>query len=228
MATGAIAMVPARGGSKGIPNKNLVCLEGVPLLVWSIRQLASAGLSDIVVTSDSREIGSLAEAEGALWIQRPESISGDAASTESAVLHAAEEMALSLDSKILLAQATSPLRLPEHILNAIGTFEQRALDSLFSGVRIDDICLWRGQDLPKPVNYEPGNRGRRQELKPQFVENGSLYMFTLGGLRRSGSRLHGRIGVSPMPKWTIHEVDEPEDLVLCEALMKTFLGEPDR
>lgn len=218
-----VAIVPARGGSKGIPNKNATELAGAPLLSWTLRQLRLAGIHEVVVSSDSRHLGEIAEDEGAIWLRRPGSLSGDSATSESALHHAVGEVQLGADDIVIFAQATSPLRLPAHVLDCRDELVEGGWDSVFSGVRIDDLCLWQGWPGPAPVNCHPTRRLRRQDATPHVVENGSLYAFRAGGLLSSGSRLHGRVGSSLMPKWTIHEVDEPEDLPICEALLTKFV-----
>lgn len=223
MSERTVAIVPARGGSKGIPNKNATELAGAPLLSWTLRQLLLAGIDEVVVSSDSRSVGDIAENEGAMWLRRPLSLSGDSATSESALHHAIGELRLESDDIVIFAQATSPLRLPAHVLDCRDELVAGDWDSVFSGVRVDDLCLWQGWPGPVPVNSPPTERLRRQDATPHVVENGSLYAFRAGGLLSSGSRLHGRVGSSPMPKWTIHEVDEPEDLSICEVLLTRFV-----
>ena len=122
LTTNIVAIIPARGGSKGILNKNIIDFCGKPLIAWTIEQcLYSKYISDVWVTSDSQEILNIAEKYGAKTIKRPDSISGDLASSEAAWMHAIE--IIQRDSKIDLVfapQVTSPLREIQDIDNAIG------------------------------------------------------------------------------------------------------------
>ena len=218
-----VAVIPARAGSKGIPNKNLASLAGLPLLSWSIRQVVAGGIPEVVVSTDSATIGKLAIEEGATWLRRPSLLATDTATSESALEHAVIEMGLGPRDIVVFAQVTSPLRLPSHVGQCLETLVSGGADSVFSGVRIDDVCLWEGLQRPVPVNYDPSNRTRRQDSAAKLVENGSLYAFRAGGLLTFRSRVHGEVAVSLTPKWTLHEIDEPEDLCICEALMRSFV-----
>ena len=111
---GALALIPARGGSKGIPGKNLQTVGGVPLVCRSIRAaLASNGVGRVVVSTDDEAIAAAAETEGAEVIQRPAEIAGDTASSESALLHALDvlEKQGPLEAEMVFLQCTSPFTL---------------------------------------------------------------------------------------------------------------------
>jgi N-acylneuraminate cytidylyltransferase len=223
------AVIPARGGSKGIPGKNLVEFCGRPLLVWSIEQaLAVDGIASVWVSSESEPILAAAEAAGAETIERPREISADDASSEAAWLHAIdvlEEGGVELDLVVGM-QATSPLREPSDLARALDDVAAQGCDSLFSAAALDDFYIWsRSADGAfDSMNYDWRNRGRRQEFGTQYVENGSFYVFRPGGIRETGNRLNGRIGVTEMELWKSFEIDTPEDLDLCETLMRHYLG----
>jgi CMP-N,N'-diacetyllegionaminic acid synthase len=219
-------IIPARRGSKGIPNKNIINVEGKPLLVWSIEQaLAIKSLENkIFVSSDCDEILSVASNAGAHKIKRPKDISGDTASSESALIHALdiiEEKLGKLDFIVFL-QATSPLREPIDIENAILEFMKGRYDSLFSATLLEDFFIWKKNNLNKLVsfNYDFKSRKPRQEIEPQYVENGSIYIFKPSLLRTTLNRLGGEIGVSIMESWKIHEIDLIDDIDLCEYYIR--------
>src|SRR5262249_27398859 len=130
-----LAVVAARGGSKGIPLKNLVDICGKPLIAWTVMQAAAArGVDVVAVSSDSDRILAAAEAAGAVGLRRPDAISGDLDSSESAWLHALEQLDARLGpfERIVALQATSPIREPRDIEKALETFENEKLDSLLS------------------------------------------------------------------------------------------------
>ena len=222
-----VAVIPARGGSKGLPKKNLVELCGKPLLAWSVIQAKAAESVDSVwVSSDSEEILEVAVAYGAGTIQRPDRISGDQATSESAWLHAMdwlEEEGISL-GRVVAMQATSPLREPHDLDEALQAFETEAYDSLLSVTEIDDFFMWAldSDGQPKSVNHDYRNRQRRQAIEKRYLENGSFYIFRPSILREHNNRLGGRIGMHVMAKHKMFQIDTAEDLRLCAAIMRGY------
>lgn len=225
-----VAVILARGGSKGIPRKNLADFVGSPLLSWTIRQCSAGGIEEIHVSSDDVAILEVAEAEGAGTILRPSDISGDTASSESGWLHALEVLeARSPVDWLFAPQVTSPLRRAEDVRRGIALARTDCYDSIFSSSPAGDLMLW--QETPEGlvgVNHDPARRLRRQEVPSLHIENGSFYVIRPSALRTSGSRFSGRIGHSPMEAWQTMEIDDHEDLLACEALFNAFrLGDVD-
>ncbi len=222
-----LAVIAARGGSKGIPRKNLINLCGKPLLTWSIAQAREAkGVTEVAVSSDSEEILGLASACGAVGVPRPKHIAGDTASSESAWLHALDERerhAGPFDLVVAL-QATSPIREASDIDRALSTLVGERLDSLLSVCEVEDFFTWRldSEGLAESVNYDWRNRRRRQDIEKRYLENGSFYIFRPDQLRRTMNRLGGRIGVFVMERHKMFQVDRPEDIRLCEAIMRGY------
>jgi CMP-N-acetylneuraminic acid synthetase len=170
-----IAIIPARGGSKRLPNKNILSLGGIPLIAHSIlyAQKNSAIIDEIYVSTDDANIKEIALQYGATVIDRPENLSGDLEPTVSALKHVLESIDTGVANVVLL-QATNPLR-PQNLLEeAFGTFQKGNYDSLFTVSR-------NYQKLGKivgnkflPFNYAIGQRS--QDLEPLFFENGLLYI----------------------------------------------------
>lgn len=211
-----IAIIPARGGSRGIPKKNIKSLCGKPLIGWTIEQAKESKFVDeIFVSTDSDEIANISREFGAKIIIRPDNLSGDTCSTESALLHASETIEDDYDLMVLL-QCTSPIRFSDQIDKAIEQIFDENADSLLSGY-INDSFLWLNG---KSVNYDFKNRPRRQDKEWEFVENGSFYIFKKKILLDEKNRLGGKISQFIMPKWMSFEIDEPFDLELIEFLMK--------
>ena len=131
-----IAIIPARGGSKGIPNKNLIEFCGKPLLAWSILQAKEAKtISQVYVSSDDEEILTTAAQFGAIPIRRPKELATDASSSEEALLHALneiEKVGTNIPDLVVFLQATSPLRTTEDIDGAVQKLIETRSDSLFS------------------------------------------------------------------------------------------------
>jgi len=222
-----IAIIPARGGSKGILNKNIIDFCGKPLIAWTIEQCIKAkNVNDVWVSSDDDSVLDIAKQYGAKIIKRPCDISGDIATSESAWLHAIDflqQKNIPLDT-ILAPQVTSPLREAVDINNAISKFIEGDYDSMFSSSAAEDLFFWEESDTGiDSVNYDYKNRKRRQDIKEQIIENGSFYLFKPEIIKKYNNRLGGKIGHSKMEFWKMFEIDNLDDLKMCQLLMQGFL-----
>ena len=226
MARKTLAVIAARGGSKGIPHKNLLDLCGKPLIAWTVEQARAAqGVDVVAVSSDSDKILQAAEAAGAVGVRRPDDISGDLASSESAWLHAlnAIDEQMGRFERIVALQATSPIREPDDIEKALATFDREHLDSLLSVCEVEDYFNWRiGQNGPEPINYDYHNRRMRQQIEKRYLENGSFYVLIPSLLREQNNRLGGKIGFHLMERHKMFQIDRPEDVKLCGAIMRSY------
>lgn len=226
MARKTLAVIAARGGSKGIPHKNLLDLCGKPLIAWTVEQARAArGVDVVAVSSDSDNILAAAEAAGAVGVRRPDDISGDLASSESAWLHAldATEASMGRFERIVALQATSPIREPGDIENALATFDRDHLHSLLSVCEVEDYFNWRiGASGPEPINYDYRNRRMRQQIEKRYLENGSFYVLVPSLLREQNNRLGGKIGFHVMERHKMFQIDRPEDVKLCAAIMRSY------
>ncbi len=220
-----IAVIPARGGSKGLVNKNIYPVAGLPLLAWTVLQACDSTLVDrVFVTTNDPDIAGVARSYGAEVIERPEEISGDKATSESAIQHALDIIARDHDINpdiVVFLQATSPLRLPGDIDRSIEVFMSEGADSLISVTKADDLTIWeRRGDAWNSVNFDYRNRGMRQDRPAQYIENGSIYIFTPEVLRRHGNRIGDRLTAYPMEFWQTWEIDTIEEVDLVEYYMK--------
>lgn len=225
-----IAIVLARGGSKGIPGKNIIDFCGKPLLSWTIEQCAAAkSVTEVWVSSDSSDILDVASQYGAQTLVRPHDISGDHATSESGWLHALDyiEGKTGAIDLVLAPQVTSPLRESSDIQKAIDQFIIEGCDSMFSCCVAEDLFFWKRDNngLLQSVNYDHQTRKRRQDIPKQFVENGSFYIFKPSVIRKNNNRFGGKIGCVEMEFWKMFEIDGPDDAIMCSALMKEFLLE---
>jgi CMP-N,N'-diacetyllegionaminic acid synthase len=225
--TSVVAIIPARGGSKGIPGKNLLDFCGKPLIAWSILHAQNAlHIDSVWVSSDDDEILSVAKSFNARPIKRPHEISGDRATSESAWLHALDviaEHSIAVDLVVAL-QATSPLRESSDLDGGIVTLIENGYDSLLSVTEVEDFFTWRigGDGSAESVSYDYLDRKRRQQIEKRFLENGSFYVFRPEQLRNDNNRLGGRIGLFVMERHKMFQIDRPEDVNLCSALMRGF------
>jgi len=221
-----VAIIPARGNSKGIANKNIIDFCGKPLIYWTITQSLKSKYIDgkVYVSSDSKKILRLSESFGAKSILRPSNISSDTSTSEEALIHSINEIEKKSEKVdlVVFLQCTSPLRTSIDIDMAIEYFNKENYDSLFSATNLKDLCLWRsvGNKL-KSINFDYKLRKMRQDVQPQYSENGSFYIFKPNILREYNNRFGGKIGIFEMESWKIHEIDDQDDIEICNFYMKS-------
>lgn len=170
-----IAIIPARGGSKRLPNKNILLLNGLPLIAHSIlyAQNNNAIIDDVYVSTDDKNIKDIALKYGAKVIVRPSHLSGDTEPTVTALKHVLETINETIENVVLL-QVTNPLR-PENLLkDAFEVFQNNNSESLFTVSRNHKKLGKIYNDKYIPFNYTIGQRS--QDLEPLFFENGLLYI----------------------------------------------------
>lgn len=223
-----LALIPARGGSKGIPGKNLCCVGGVPLVARTIRAAQAAlGIGSVWVTSDDETIGNLAQQEGAGWLQRPGAIAGDHSSSEEALLHALAQLAESgpLPPIFVFLQCTSPFTTPSQIDTVLEALTNSDARMAFS------VMPWHGflwqhdaNSHGTGVNHNASlPRQRRQDLPPTFLETGAIYAIQTEPFLEHRNRF-----VTPTLPVSIDtlspEVDNLQDLAICNQLAPLFDG----
>jgi len=215
-----IAIIPARGGSKRIPRKNLFLLNGRTLVAHSVSHALQAEEVDAVyVSTEDEDIAAEAAAAGAEVILRPTALAGDDATSESALVHVLDSREGGDPELVVFLQCTSPVRRRGDIDAAVRRLRDEGADSLFSACADPGLIWTDGPDGPRPLNYDPVARLREQEMGHQFRENGSIYVFRPELLRTTGSRLGGRIAIHEMDVWSSFQIDTPEDLALVSWVM---------
>ena len=214
-----VAVIPARGGSKGIPGKNLLRVAGIPLVVRAIEAARSCGLIDrVVVSTDDPTIAEAARAAKAEVVDRPIHLSGDRATSESAVLHALEHIDPAAEIVVFL-QPTSPLIDAAALCEAIERVRSGKEDVVFSAVETFAF-LWQFDDQGRAtgVNHNQSARARRQDREPQFLETGGFYVMNAGGFSRARFRFFGRVGVAIVDERTGVEIDTLYHLALANTI----------
>ncbi|EDL53906.1 CMP-N-acetylneuraminic acid synthetase [Vibrio mediterranei AK1] len=217
-----VAIIPARGGSKGVPKKNIKLLQGKPLIAYSIEQaLRTKSINRVIVSTDCDEIATISKQYGAEVIKRPVDISGDFASSEDALIHCVNELKVEqyFCSHVVFLQCTSPIRKESDIANCLDLVLSTKFDSALSVVE-NHKFLWRTDEHGNatPVNYDPHNRKMRQEIH-EFQENGSIYVMKTDDLLNTQCRLNGKVGVHLMDENTGYEIDTPVDFEIIKQLM---------
>ena len=221
-----VAVIPARGGSKGVPGKNLRRVGGRSLVERAVDACRSARLVDAVyVSTDDPDIARAATAAGALVIDRPVDLAGDTASSESALLHALDH----LDSTgcspevLVFVQCTSPFIATDDLDRGIRLVTEGPVDSAFSGVATYEF-LWRKSHQPgvDGQNHNPRVRPRRQDRAPDFRETGAFYVMDVDGFRAARHRFFGRTEVVEVSELTAVDIDHEHDVMLATALAEVL------
>jgi YrbI family 3-deoxy-D-manno-octulosonate 8-phosphate phosphatase len=228
-----VAVIPARGGSKGLPGKNIRPLGGVPLVARTVdAALHAVCIERVFVSSDDAEILKVARAAGAHAIVRPAEISGATASSESALLHALEHLnaePAGLPDILVFLQCTSPFTTSDDIDLAVGTMLQKEAESAFSAVE-DHGFIWQddGAGFARGVTHDHTQpRQRRQDMTPRYRENGAIYAMRVGPFLAEQTRFCGRTVLVPVSAPTI-EIDTPEDWDMAEAFLASQKTQPPR
>jgi YrbI family 3-deoxy-D-manno-octulosonate 8-phosphate phosphatase len=222
-----ISIIPARGGSKGLPRKNVLPICGKPLLAWNIEAaMTSKQIDDVYVSTDDPEIAQVARSYGAKVIDRPIDLAGDAATSESALLHGLDFLSANGVNPELLVfmQCTSPLTATEDIDCAINTLYEMDADSCLTASDFHYFVWNQNKDgFADGINHDKRFRPRRQDREPQYAENGAIYVMKVDGFREAQHRFFGKTVLSLMPAERCAEIDEPVDLKVVEVLLREQL-----
>lgn len=199
-----IGLIPARGGSKGVPNKNIKVIYGKPLIVWTIERAKSSRLLDkVIVSTDSEAIAEIARAAGAEILKRPDYLATDTASTQDVMIHALQNYPA--DTLVLL-QPTSPCRSEGLIDECILEFQEQECDSLATGW-ICDYKEYGKNTLP------------RQQIKGFFYDDGNVYVIKAENILK-GDRYGTKIGRKIISRYENAEIDDEYDFWLLEQILK--------
>lgn len=220
-----VAIIPARGGSKSIPLKNIKLLNGKPLIYYVIQAAADCkGIDAVFVSTDSEDIKTTVarmEFSNVHVIGRSPQSATDTSSSEEVLL----EFAAQHDFEhLVMIQATSPLltsaQLTEAVTRYHAAYQEDKADSMLSVVR-QKRFIWNDVDgLSIPINYNPLDRPRRQDFDGYLVENGAFYITNRESLKGSGCRISGKTLYYEMPEESYFELDEPSDWNIIEGILK--------
>jgi N-acylneuraminate cytidylyltransferase len=222
----AIAIIPARGGSKSLPGKNIKLLGGRPLIAWSIEAaMPSRYVSRIVVTTDSDEIGKIAEHFGAEFLRRPDHLATDKCSLDRVLTHAIKETRAlrNLEELVVTLQPTVPLRGPDLIDDCIERLIETDADSLLTVHEGPHFAWQKFGDKAIALNIPVSKRVMRQDITEQdrvYLENGACYVTKTGLLLKAQNRLCGRITPFEIPEENGIDIDTDYDFWLTEKRMQ--------
>ncbi|MEV5004568.1 acylneuraminate cytidylyltransferase [Streptomyces sp. NPDC056159] len=241
-----LAVIPARGGSKGVPAKNLAPVGGVPLVARAVRECRAARLvTDVVVSTDDQAIAAAARQAGAEVVLRPAAIAGDTATSEAAVLHAMdahEALHGAPVDVVLLVQCTSPFLRSEDVDGVAGAVVEDGADTAVTVAPFHGF-VWRdAADDPVTagapsdaaaaesaateggygVNHDKSFRPRRQDRPQDLLETGAAYAMSAPGFRTHQHRFFGRTELVRTDPARVLEIDDPHDLARARALAPLF------
>ncbi|MBI1208063.1 MAG: NTP transferase domain-containing protein [Azospirillum sp.] len=217
-----LAVIPARGGSKRVPRKNIRPLAGKPLLVWTLEQAQAVGeLDRVVVSTDDDEIAGLTRAHGGEVVIRPAALANDTARTEEALLHALDHLRQTdgaIFDYIMVLEPTSPLRRPETIRQCMTTIVERQGTSLLTVLetraslgRLDQGCFRR---------LDPGAPRRSQDRVPYYLESSTVYVATVDHLVATGSLVAAEWLAVAVDDAEGHDINSEFDFKLAEVLLR--------
>ncbi|MFF8970713.1 cytidylyltransferase domain-containing protein [Streptomyces sp. NPDC014995] len=242
-----LAVIPARGGSKGVPAKNLAPVGGVPLVARAVRECRATRLvTDVVVSTDDQAIAAAAREAGAEVVLRPAAIAGDTATSEAAVLHAMDTHEARHGTAVdvvLLVQCTSPFLVREDIDGVAAAVAENGADTAVTVAPFHGF-VWRdaaedttsGTDGTNGregtggtggtggygVNHDKSHRPRRQDRPQDLLETGAAYAMDAAGFRAHGHRFFGRTDLVRTDPARVLEIDDPHDLARARALAPLF------
>ena len=224
-----LAIIPARGGSKDLPRKNILKLKGDPLVAWSIKaSLNSRYITQTIVSTDDDEISDIAKNNGAHVINRPKKLSSDTATSISVVRHAIEFLKAKNEvyDIVILLQPTSPLRTSKHIDSAYEYFMKSDAESLISVIEIDNKCLKsfikKSEDgYIEAISNNEYAFTRRQDLPLTYLSNGAIYIVTIPELLKNNSFYTEKTIEYLMDEFSSIDIDSHEDLAKAESILRS-------
>jgi len=207
-----VAVILARGGSKGIPNKNFKKLKGKPLIYYAINGAFQSKVDEVWVSTDCPTIKEISEHLYARVLDRPKELATDESSSESALLHFSKCVEF---DRMVFIQPTSPLLRSNYINQGLSMMDE--YDSVFSVCREHFLPRW--SLAVEPLNFDNDHRVRRQDREDTYVENGAFYITTKELLEKNKVRVSGNIGVVEMSPFESFQIDTMEDFNFIERLM---------
>jgi N-acylneuraminate cytidylyltransferase len=207
-------LILARGGSKGIPGKNIIDINGKPLIQYTIDAAKASKANDVWVSTNCDKIASVAMQLGSNVVKRPENISGDKSKSEEALLHFASLQDFDI---LVFIQPTSPLIKSKYINQGLKMVLSGEYDSVFSVYEEHWIPRWNKDGTPD--NWNISNRPMRQDIPKKYVENGAFYITSRELLLKNKNRYSGRIGMVEMAYSKSFQVDSFDDLLIIEKLL---------
>ena len=218
------AFIPVRGGSKGLPGKNIMEFMGEPLITRAVRIALKTNIFDeVIVNTDDATIADIATDAGASVIIREDEMGSDTAEVDPLIvwtINNYQHQFLHIENSLItLLYCTAPLRKTSDIVATCNLVASGDFDSSLSLCETSDYLWAKDGDVFIPQNYDPSSRAARQtESWNQFKENKAVYCFKAKEIMKSKCRLNGRVGAHLMPETRSIDVDTLNDFKLAESL----------
>ena len=210
-----VSVILARGGSKGIPKKNIIDINGKPLIYYSIEASKKSVVSKTFVSTDSDEIAEISIRHGASGrIERPKHLATDDSKSDDALLHFANIIDFDI---LVFIQPTSPMINHFYINEGIDMIINGGYDSVFTATKEHWIPKWNNNI--EPVDWDIYNRPMRQDKENLYTENGMFYITKRKNLLESKLRYSGKIGIVDIPLQDSFQLDTIEDLELIKKII---------
>ena len=214
-----VSLITARGGSKGIPKKNILNIKGKPLISYTIEESLKSNVNETWVSTEDKEIAEVSKKFGAQIIDRPCELSNDIIMPDASLVHFAQNYDFDI---LVFIQPTSPLLNFKYINLGLGMMDK--YNSVFSAYKEHWLPRWSrenilGTSISNPVNWDINNRPRRQDMEELFVENGAFYITTKNNILESNLRYSKNIGIVEMPHHKSFQVDSIDDLEIVKKLL---------
>lgn len=209
-----VTIITARGGSKGIPKKNIIDVNGQPLIHYSINASLRSDVNETFVCTNDSKIRTVSIEQGAKVEMRPDNLCDDIIMPDPTLVYFADKQEFDV---LVFIQPTSPLIKSEYINTGIEMMKTGNYDSVFTVTEEHWIPRWSAD--VKPIDWDITSRPRRQDKPKTFIENGMMYITTREQLLKSGLRYGGNIGFIDVPLYDSFQVDTIEDLELIRKLL---------
>ena len=231
-----ITIIPARGGSKGVPRKNIKSLNGKPLIAYAIEAALKSGVIDrVIVSTEDKEIAEVAKQYGAEVINRPEDLAGDKVTLDPVIKQALEFLETQenyIPDFVSCIQPTSPLLKSEIVKACVGKVVDEGFDSCIAAF-LPDTYEWKWKPVydvsGKEISFEPEfpvmQRVVRQDLPKAYHENGAFYITKLSLFKKIGHRWGGKMAVVEMSEEDSIQIDNLNEFWMIEQILKRRQGE---
>lgn len=216
-----ICLILARKGSKRIKNKNLVKINGKPLIEYTLKAITKImSLNNIFISTNDEKIVKIAKNHNINFIKRPARLCGDRSSSEDGILHAIKIIMKERKIEhIIFLQPTSPLRDSKDIIECIKKYKKKKLDSIFSAYLAKPF-IWVKTKKLKSLTFNYKKRERSQNIKNLIIENGAIFIFNVKKFLKSKNRMFGKFDYSEMEEFKSFDIDNFQDLKIVRKLLK--------
>ena len=216
-----ISIILARKGSKRIKNKNLVKINGKPLIEYTLNSIIPImPPRNIYISTNDENVVRITKKYNINFIKRPEKLCGDKSSSEDGIIHAIDEIKKEKKIKhVIFLQATSPLRDSTDIINCLKKYQKKKLDSIFSAF-LTKRFIWIKTKKLMSLTFNYKKRVRSQNMQNLIIENGAIFIFNVKKFLKFKNRIFGKFDFYEMDENKSFDIDNFQDLKIVKKLIK--------